>query len=107
MAVKFKIRKGDPVIVVAGRDKGKKGSVLKMLPKENRAIVQGVNVAKRHTKQSAQTQGGIMSKEMSIHISNLAHVDPADNKATRVGYKMLDDGSRVRVARRSGEVIDG
>jgi large subunit ribosomal protein L24 len=107
MAVKFKIRKGDPVIVVAGRDKGKKGSVLKMLPKENRAIVQGVNVAKRHTKQSAQTQGGIVSKEMPIHISNLAHVDPADNKPTRVGYKMLDDGSRVRVAKRSGEVIDG
>jgi large subunit ribosomal protein L24 len=74
MAVKFKIKKGDPVIVVAGRDKGKKGSVLKMLPKESRAIVQGVNVAKRHTKQSAQTQGGIVSKEMPIHISNLAHV---------------------------------
>jgi large subunit ribosomal protein L24 len=107
MAVKFKIRKGDPVIVVAGRDKGKKGSVLKMLPKESKAIVQGVNVAKRHTKQSAQTQGGILSKEMPIHISNLAHVDPSDNKPTRVGFKVLDDGSRVRVAKRSGEVIDG
>jgi len=106
MAVKFKIKKGDPVIVVAGRDKGKKGSVLKMLPKESKAIVQGVNVAKRHTKQSAQTQGGILSKEMPIHISNLAHVDPSDNKPTRVGFKMLDDGSRVRVAKRSGEVID-
>ncbi len=107
MAVKFKIRKGDPVIVVAGRDKGKKGSVLKMLPKESKAIVQGVNVAKRHTKQSAQTQGGILSKEMPIHVSNLAHVDPSDNKPTRVGFKILDDGSRVRVAKRSGEVIDG
>ena len=107
MAVKFKIKKGDPVIVVAGRDKGKKGSVLKMLPKESRAIVQGVNVAKRHTKQTAQTQGGILSKEMPIHISNLAHVDPSDNKPTRVGFKVLDDGSRVRVAKRSGEVIDG
>jgi large subunit ribosomal protein L24 len=106
MAVKFKIKKGDPVIVVAGRDKGKKGSVLKMLPKESKAIVQGVNVAKRHTKQSAQTQGGILSKEMPIHISNLAHVDPSDNKPTRVGFKVLDDGSRVRVAKRSGEVID-
>ena len=107
MAVKYKIKKGDPVIVVAGRDKGKKGSVLKMLPKESKAIVQGVNVAKRHTKQTAQTQGGILSKEMPIHISNLAHVDPSDNKPTRVGFKVLDDGSRVRVAKRSGEVIDG
>ena len=107
MAVKFKIKKGDPVIVVAGRDKGKKGSVLKMLPKESKVIVQGVNVAKRHTKQTAQTQGGILSKEMPIHISNLAHVDPSDNKPTRVGFKVLDDGSRVRVAKRSGEVIDG
>jgi large subunit ribosomal protein L24 len=107
MAVKYKIKKGDSVVVVAGRDKGKKGSVLKMLPKEGRAIVQGVNVAKRHTKQSASTQGGIVSKEMPIHISNIAHVDPSDNKPTRVGYKMLDDGSRVRVAKRSGEVIDG
>ena len=106
MAVKFKIKKGDPVIVVAGRDKGKKGSVLKMLPKESKAIVQGVNVAKRHTKQSAQSQGGILSKEMPIHVSNLAHVDPSDNKPTRVGFKVLDDGSRVRVAKRSGEVID-
>ena len=106
MAVKFKIKKGDPVIVVAGRDKCKKGSVLKMLPKEAKAIVQGVNVAKRHTKQSAQSQGGILSKEMPIHISNLAHVDPSDNKPTRVGFKLLDDGSRVRVAKRSGEVID-
>jgi large subunit ribosomal protein L24 len=107
MAVKYKIKKGDPVIVVAGRDRGKKGSVLVMLPKEGRAIVQGVNIARRHTKQSASTQGGIVSKEMPIHLSNLAHVDPADNKPTRVGYKTLDDGSRVRVARRSGEVIDG
>ena len=107
MAVKFKIKKGDSVVVVAGRDKGKKGSVLKMLPKEGRAVVQGINVAKRHTKQSASTQGGIVSKEMPIHISNIAHIDPSDNKATRVGFKVLDDGSRVRVAKRSGEVIDG
>jgi large subunit ribosomal protein L24 len=107
MAVKFKIKKGDPVIVIAGKDRGKKGSVLKMLPKENRAIVQGVNVARRHQKQSASEQGGIVAKEMPIHLSNLAHVDPADNKPTRVGFKMLDDGSRVRVAKRSGEVIDG
>jgi large subunit ribosomal protein L24 len=107
MAVKLKIRKGDPVIVISGRDKGKKGSVLKMLPKENRAIVQGVNVARRHQKQSASQQGGIVPKELPIHISNLAHVDPADDKPTRIGFKMLDDGRRVRVAKRSGEVIDG
>jgi large subunit ribosomal protein L24 len=107
MAVKFKIRKGDTVIVVAGKDKGKKGNVLKMLPKENRAIVQGVNVAKRHQKQSASQQGGIVSKELPIHISNIAHIDPADSKATRIAYKILEDGSRVRVAKRSGEVIDG
>jgi large subunit ribosomal protein L24 len=107
MAVKLKIRKGDPVIVISGKDKGKKGSVLKMLPKENRAIVQGVNVARRHQKQSASQQGGIVSKELPIHISNLAHVDPADDKPTRIGFKMLDDGRRVRVAKRSGEVIDG
>jgi large subunit ribosomal protein L24 len=107
MAVKFKIRKGDTVIVVAGKDKGKKGNVLKMLPKENRAIVQGVNVAKRHQKQSASQQGGIVSKELPIHISNIAHIDPADSKATRIAYKVLEDGSRVRVAKRSGEVIDG
>jgi large subunit ribosomal protein L24 len=107
MAVKFKIRKGDTVIVVAGKDKGKKGNVLKMLPKENRAIVQGVNVAKRHQKQSASQQGGIVSKELAIHISNIAHIDPADSKATRIAYKVLEDGSRVRVAKRSGEVIDG
>jgi large subunit ribosomal protein L24 len=107
MAVKLKIRKGDPVIVISGKDKGKKGSVLKMLPKENRAIVQGVNVARRHQKQSASQQGGIVAKELPIHVSNLAHVDPADDKPTRVGLKMLDDGRKVRVAKRSGEVIDG
>ncbi len=107
MAVKLKIKKGDRVIVVAGKDKGKSGDVLKMLPKENRAVVGGVNVARKHQKQTAAQEGGIVNKELSIHVSNLAHIDPKDGKATRVGYKVLDDGKKVRVAKRSGEVIDG
>lgn len=107
MAVKMKLKKGDRVIVVAGKDKGKSGDVLKILSKENRAVVSGVNVARKHQKQTAAQEGGIVSKELSIHVSNLAHIDPKDGKATRVGYKVLDDGKKVRVARRSGEVIDG
>ena len=107
MAAKLKLKKGDRVIVVAGKDKGKSGDVLKMFPKENRAVVSGVNVARRHMKQTAAQEGGIVNKELSIHVSNLAHIDPKDGKATRVGYKVLDDGKKVRVARRSGEVIDG
>ncbi len=107
MAVKLKVKKGDRVIVVAGKDKGKSGDVLKVLPNENRAVVSGVNVARKHQKQTAAQDGGIVSKELSIHVSNLAHIDPKDGKATRVGYKVLDDGKKVRVARRSGEVIDG
>ncbi len=107
MAVKLKLKTGDRVIVVAGKDKGKSGDVLKVLPQENRAVVSGVNVARKHQKQTAAQEGGIVSKELSIHVSNLAHIDPKDGKATRVGYKVLDDGKKVRVARRSGEVIDG
>jgi large subunit ribosomal protein L24 len=103
----MKIRKGDNVIVLSGRDKGKKGSVLKVLLSEERVVVQGVNMVKRHTRQSASQTGGIVEKEAPIHASNVAHVDPADGKATRVGYKFLEDGQRkVRFARRSGEVID-
>ena len=107
MATKLKIRKGDRIAVIAGKDKGKTGTVLTVFPKENKAIVQGINISKRHTKQSASQEGGIVSKEMPIHISNLAHLDPKDDKPTRVGFKTLDDGRKVRVARRSGEVIDG
>ncbi len=102
----LRIRKGDRVVVLAGKDKGKKGSVLKVLPKEDRAIVQGVNVARRHQRQTASQQGGIVSKEMPIHVSNLAHIDPKDDKPTKVGFKSLEDGRKVRFARRSGEVID-
>ncbi|MEM9471359.1 MAG: 50S ribosomal protein L24 [Pseudomonadota bacterium] len=105
--MKLKVKKGDRVIVVAGKDKGKSGDVLRVLPNENRAVVSGVNVARKHQKQTAAQDGGIVSKELSIHVSNLAHIDPKDGKATRVGYKVLDDGKKVRVARRSGEVIDG
>jgi large subunit ribosomal protein L24 len=107
MAVKLKIKKGDRVVVLTGKDKGKTGDVLAVMRKDNRALVSGVNVARRDQKQTAGQEGGIVSKEMSIHVSNLAHIDPKDGKATRVGYKKLDDGKKVRVARRSGEVIDG
>jgi len=106
MAVKYKIRKGDQVIVRTGKDKGRRGEVLKMLPKEGRAIVSGVNVAKRHQRQTARQEGGIVSKELPIHISNLALEDPKDGKPTRIGYKILKDGRKVRYAKRSGEVID-
>ena len=100
------IRKGDNVIVITGSDKGKKGSVLKVFPKENRALVQGVNMVKRHQRQTQTQQGGIVNKEASIHLSNLAHVDPKSGKATRIGLKTLGDGRRVRFAKKSGEVID-
>lgn len=101
----LKIKKGDHVIVIAGRDKGKHGEVVEMLPKEQRAIVRGVNVVRRHQKQTAAQEGGIVSKEAPIHISNLALEDPKDGKPTRIGFKFLDDGKKVRFAKRSGEVI--
>jgi len=103
---KFKIKKGDHVVVITGKDKGKKGEVLKMLPDENRAVVSGVAVVRRHQKQTAAQEGGIISKEAAIHLSNLALEDPKDGKPTRVGYKFLKDGRKVRFAKRSGEVID-
>ncbi len=103
---KLKIKKGDHVVVLSGKDRGKRGEVLKMLPTENRAIVQGVAVARHHQKQSAADEGGIVSKEAPIHISNLALEDPKDGKPTRVGFKFLKDGRKVRYAKRSGEVID-
>ena len=103
----LKIKKGDHVVVVSGKDKGKKGEVLKMLPPENRAIVKGVSMVRRHQRQSATQDGGIITKEAPIHVSNLALEDPKDGKPTRVGYKFLKDGRKVRFAKRSGEVIDG
>jgi large subunit ribosomal protein L24 len=101
-----KIKKGDKVVVLTGRDRGKKGDVLKVLPKEGRAVVQGVNVVKRHQRPTQFDAGGIKEKEAPIHLSNIAHVDPTDGKPTRVGFKVLDDGKKVRVSKRSGEVID-
>lgn len=107
MALKLKIRKGDKVVVTTGKDKGKKGEVLKVLRDENRAVVQGVNIVRRHQRQTPQAEGGIIAKEAPIHISNIAVEDPKDGSPTRVGFKTLDDGRKVRVAKRSGEVIDG
>lgn len=107
MATKFKLKKGDKVVVLTGRDKGKRGEVLKMVPSEARAVVSGVNVVKRHTKPTQTGPGGIESKEAPIHVSNLAIEDPKTGKPTRVGFKTLEDGRKVRFAKASGEVIDG
>jgi large subunit ribosomal protein L24 len=101
----LKIKKGDHVIVVSGRDKGKHGEVIEMRPDENRAVVRGVNVVRRHQRQTASQEGGIVSKEAPIHLSNLALEDPKDGKPTRVGFKFLEDGTKVRFAKRSGEFI--
>ena len=106
MAVKFKIRKGDKVIVRTGKDKGKTGEVLRVLRDEARVLVQGVNMIKRHTRPAPGNPGGIIDKEASIHISNVALADPKTGKPTRVGFKILDGGRKVRIARRSGEAID-
>ena len=106
MPNKLKIRKGDNVVVISGRDKGRSGEVLRVFPEERRLIVQGVHMARRHQKPRMGDPGGIVDKELTIHISNVAHIDPKENKPTRVGYKQLEDGRKVRVARRSGEVLD-
>ena len=101
-----KIKKGDTVIVRAGRDKGKTGEVLKVLREDNRAVVRGVNVVKRHSRPSAGNPGGIQEKELSIHISNIALIDAKSGKATRVGFKVNADGSKARIAKKSGETVD-
>ena len=102
-----KIKKGDKVVVLTGKDKGRTGEVIAVFPKESRALVQGVNMVKRHEKPSQTAAGGISTREASIHLSNLAVADPAGGKATRVGFKTLDDGRKVRYAKASGDVIDG
>ena len=112
MAVKFKIRKGDRVVVLAGKDKGKSGEVIRVMPKDARVIVQGVNVVKRHTRASRTDTGGIFEKEAPLHVSNVAHIDPKSGEPTRVGIKVIEakgkgeKPQKVRFARRSGEIID-
>jgi large subunit ribosomal protein L24 len=103
---KFKIRKGDRVVVTTGKDRGKSGDVLRVLRKDERVLVQGVNLVKKHQRQTARQEGGIVEIEAPVHISNVAHVDPNDGKATRVGWKVLEDGRKVRFSRRTGETID-
>ncbi len=102
-----KIKKGDNVVVLTGKDKGRTGTVLEMITKTDRVLVQGINMVKRHTKQSQTSEGGIVAKEASLHISNVALADPKDGKPTRVGIKTKDDGTKVRFAKRSGDLIDG
>jgi len=102
-----KIRKGDKVVVLTGRDKGRTGEVVEVRPQEGRALVRGVNMVKRHQRQTPQQEGGIISKEGPINLSNIALADPKDGKPTRVGFKLLPDGKKVRVAKRSGVEIDG
>ena len=104
--MKLKIKKGDKVIVITGKDKGKTGEVTKVLVQENKVIVSGINMAKRHTKPSQESAGGIISKEMPIQISNVAYVDPKTNKPTRLGIKVDKNGHKVRFAKKSGEVVD-
>jgi large subunit ribosomal protein L24 len=102
-----KIRKGDRVVVIAGRDKGRTGEVIEVNPTAGRVLVRGVNLVKRHQRQTAQQQGGIISKELPVHLSNVAVADPKDGKPTRVGFKIGGDGRKVRVAKRSGVEING
>jgi large subunit ribosomal protein L24 len=101
-----RIRKGDTVLVITGRDKGKTGEVIRVLPREERAVVRGVNVAKRHQRQTASQQAGIVTKELPIHISNIALTDDS-GKPTRIGFKLNDAGKKIRFAKRSGVNIDG
>ena len=103
---RWRIRKGDNVVVISGREKGKQGAVLKVLRKEDRVLVQGVNMVKRHTRPSQVSAGGILEREAPLHRSNVALVDPKEGGPTRIGAKFLKDGRKVRVARRSGEVVD-
>ena len=102
-----KIRKGDRVVVLTGRDKGRSGEVIQVMPKDDKALVRGVNVVKKHQKQTMNQEGGIISKEAAIHLSNISLMDPKDSKPTRVGFRVLEDGRKVRFAKRSGDLIDG
>jgi large subunit ribosomal protein L24 len=102
-----KVKKGDKVIVLTGRDKGRSGEVVQVMPKDDKALVRGINLVKKHQKQTQNQEGGIISKEAAIHLSNIAVADPKDGQPTRVGFRILDDGRKVRFAKRSGDLIDG
>lgn len=104
---KLYVKKNDTVLVITGKDKGKKGRIIAAYPRENRVLVEGVNMVKKHTKPNQKNpQGGIIEQEAPIHVSNVMHIDPKSGKATRIGYKVLDNGKKVRIAKRSGEAID-
>ena len=103
--IKMKIKNGDKVKVIAGRDRGKVGDVIRVIPKENRVVVSGINLVKKHTKPTQQNEGGILKKELPIHVSNVSHIDPKSNEITKVGFKILEDGKKVRFAKKSGEII--
>lgn len=103
--IKLKVKKGDEVVVITGKHKGKKGKILKVFPENSKVIVSGVNLVKKHTKPNQMSEGGIITKELPIHISNIAHIDPKTGNPTKVAFKFLEDGSKVRVAKKSGEII--
>lgn len=103
--IKLKVRQGDDVIVITGKYKGKKGKIIKIFPDENKAIVSGINIVRKATKASQVSDGGMIAKELPIHISNIAHIDPKSGEHTKVGFRILEDGSKVRVAKKSGEII--
>jgi large subunit ribosomal protein L24 len=104
-AVKLKLKKGDKIVVITGKDKGKTGEITKVLPSENRVFVSGINLATKHKKPSPTSAGGVQKEEASLHVSNVALADPKSGKPTRVGYKVLNDGKKVRIAKKSGETI--
>ncbi|CEO17982.1 50S ribosomal protein L24 [Rickettsia monacensis] len=103
--IKLKVKKGDEVVVITGKHKGKKGKILKVFPEDSKVIVSGVNLVKKHTKPNQMSEGGIITKELPIHISNIAHIDPKTGNPTKVAFKFLEDGSKVRVSKKSGEII--
>ena len=103
--IKLKVKKGDEVIIITGKYKGKKGKILKVFPEKNKIVVSGINLVKKHTKPTQVSEGGIITKELPIDISNVAHVDPKTGNPTKVAFKFLEDGSKVRIAKKSGEII--
>ncbi|WP_342226612.1 50S ribosomal protein L24 [Rickettsia endosymbiont of Urophora cardui] len=103
--IKLKVKKGDEVIVITGKYKGKKGKILKVFPEQNKIVVSGINLVKKHTKPTQVSEGGIITKELPVDISNVAHVDPKTGNPTKVAFKFLEDGSKVRIAKKSGEII--